>query len=421
MLKSLELHGVGPSDDLSIEFAPRMNLITGDNGLGKSFLLDIAWWVLSRTWASMPARPNQGTKHASIRFSFDSVTKTNDYTSTFDVRSQIWTGKIGRPANPGFVIYARVDGGFSVWDPARNYWRTAPRSESIDRPSAYSFRPGQIWESDPLRHGDQIVCNGIVADWAGWQKEQGEWFELLKTALEVISPYREKWGPGDLTRIGIGDVRDIPTLRMPYQHDVPILYVSAGIKRMLALAYLLVWSWQEHRRASLLLDQPVTRQIVFLVDELEAHLHPQWQRTIMRSLLELFKKLSGGAGVEVQLIGVTHSPMILASVEPYFDANRDAIWEFDLTKDGVRLAQSPWRRRGEVGNWLTSSVFDLKEARSLEAEEAISQAADLLTSKGHPSKNDVRSVDQRLREVLGDIDPFWTRWSAFLDELGIRR
>ena len=28
--------------------APRLNLITGDNGLGKSSLLDIAWWALTR-------------------------------------------------------------------------------------------------------------------------------------------------------------------------------------------------------------------------------------------------------------------------------------------------------------------------------------------------------------------------------------
>ncbi len=31
--------------------------MTGDNGLGKTFLLDIAWWVLTRTWARMPAMP----------------------------------------------------------------------------------------------------------------------------------------------------------------------------------------------------------------------------------------------------------------------------------------------------------------------------------------------------------------------------
>jgi hypothetical protein len=35
---------------MRMELAPRLNLITGDNGLGKSFLLDVAWWAISRRW-----------------------------------------------------------------------------------------------------------------------------------------------------------------------------------------------------------------------------------------------------------------------------------------------------------------------------------------------------------------------------------
>lgn len=51
MLKRLALKDVGPAANLEIDFSPRVNLITGDNGLGKSFLLDIAWWAVTRTWA----------------------------------------------------------------------------------------------------------------------------------------------------------------------------------------------------------------------------------------------------------------------------------------------------------------------------------------------------------------------------------
>ncbi len=43
MLKRLSLNGVGPAETFGpVEFAPRLNFITGDNGLGKSFLLDAA-------------------------------------------------------------------------------------------------------------------------------------------------------------------------------------------------------------------------------------------------------------------------------------------------------------------------------------------------------------------------------------------
>ena len=51
MLEYLHLKNIGPSSEMEIHFKPRMNFLTGDNGLGKTFLLDIAWWVLTRTWA----------------------------------------------------------------------------------------------------------------------------------------------------------------------------------------------------------------------------------------------------------------------------------------------------------------------------------------------------------------------------------
>ena len=57
MLNYLKLENVGPAPKMEIDFKPRMNFLTGDNGLGKTFLLDIAWWVLTRTWARSPATP----------------------------------------------------------------------------------------------------------------------------------------------------------------------------------------------------------------------------------------------------------------------------------------------------------------------------------------------------------------------------
>ena len=50
MIQHLDLVNVGPSPNMNLEFGKRLNLFTGDNGLGKSFLLDIAWWSLTRKW-----------------------------------------------------------------------------------------------------------------------------------------------------------------------------------------------------------------------------------------------------------------------------------------------------------------------------------------------------------------------------------
>ena len=51
MLRNLKLANVGPAPEMALQLAPRFNLFTGDNGLGKSSLLDVAWWAL--TWRVM--------------------------------------------------------------------------------------------------------------------------------------------------------------------------------------------------------------------------------------------------------------------------------------------------------------------------------------------------------------------------------
>lgn len=139
MLSELKLRHVGSVQGLTVEFGQRLNVILGDNGLGKTFLLDVAWWALTRTWATIPAEPplKSGGK-PSISFRFDTTSKQTEKTSFYDRENQSWPRDRGRPPNPGLVVYARVDGGFSVWDPAQNcsVWF----ARSIARPRFRSSR-----------------------------------------------------------------------------------------------------------------------------------------------------------------------------------------------------------------------------------------------------------------------------------------
>lgn len=132
MLEYLHLKNVGPAPEMEMELAPRLNLITGDNGVGKSFLLDVAWWALTRKWphdlnsrlvSGYPGRPADPRERATIELRLTSKGKSIAYVSEYARRDEAWVGKAGRPPGPGLVIFAHTDGGFSVWDPARNYWK----------------------------------------------------------------------------------------------------------------------------------------------------------------------------------------------------------------------------------------------------------------------------------------------------------
>lgn len=420
MLGRLELRNVGPAPQLEIDFAERLNLITGDNGLGKSFLLDVAWWALTQTWAREMARPAKGVREAEISFRVDGEPDPAESSFFWDPRHQDWLYRhFGRSSSAEIVLYAQVDGGLAVWDSARNYWR--PPHGRLDpgdqhRLTSYVFRPEEVW--DGLEQDGASLCEGLIRDWASWQKENGEAFRQLKAVLEGLSPSpREQLVPGGFARLGF-QARDIPTLRMPYGQDVPVLHASAGMRRIIALAYMLVWTWQEHVKASELIGKPPAKEITFIIDEIEAHLHPQWQRRILRSLLGVMEALTGTSDVRVQVIAATHSPLLLASLEPLFDAERDALWTLDLVEHEVKLSKVPWLRQGDANRWLTSEVFDLAVPRSLEAETALQQA-DALLRETAPDPAKLREVNEALRRVLPDDDSFWARWGYFLEQRGV--
>lgn len=133
----------------------------------------------------------------------------------------------------------------------------------------------------------------------------------------------------------------------------------------------------------------------------------------MPALLKVMDVLTSKHDSKVQLIAATHSPLVLASVEPTFDADEDAWFDLDLAANEVVLTRRPYVRHGEVGNWLVSEAFDLKEPRSLEGEQAIAAAQAVLDAAA-PSVKAIHEADQGLRRAgLPDIDPFWVQWGYF--------
>ena len=424
MLNHLQLKNVGPAPSMELAFGQRLNLITGDNGLGKSFLLDIAWWAMTRKWPSeinprltsgKKALPS-GEKPPKIGFSFTGKSRTEDYVSNYLPREEAWTGRPGRPANPGLVFYAMADGSFAVWDPARNYWRTQEGVDVQNRIPAYVFSPAEVWDGLIGKDGKPL-CLGLVMDWAGWQKENSSAFKSLQAVLKAMSPSdKERLTAGELTRVSLDDARDIPTLRMPYGQDVAVLHASAGMRRILALAYLLVWTWEEHCKAAKLLREAPTNQVVFLIDEVESHLHPQWQRQIIPALLAVVQTLIDKKA-EVQIITATHSPLVMASVEPLFDAEKDAWFDLDLERKKVVLRQRDFEKHGSAANWLVSEAFDLQSGRAVVYEELVKKAAALL-DREHPSFDRIREMNEKLVEALSPTDDFLFNWRYICKQKG---
>lgn len=333
---------------MDVELAPRLNLLTGDNGVGKTFLLDIAWWALTGDWAGRPAWPNpETTQIPGILCEVESGDAPLTIFSPFHFDTQQWASG-GYVRIPSLVLYARVDGSFSLWDSARNdSWNR----RNADEP--YHFTQEKLWNGLTTEDG-RVLCEGLIRDWVSWQLQSAEAFAQLEAVLKALSPGdQEELRPGKPTRVSLDDVRDHPTLKMPYG-TVPLILASAGMRRVLSLSYLLVWAWQEHQRASRLLRQPEADRVVFLIDEVESHLHPRWQRLFLPALLSVMSRLR--TDVQVQVISTTHAPLVLASVEPEFDDARDNLIHLILDGTSVRIENQPWVKQGDAPRMTRSSI-----------------------------------------------------------------
>ncbi len=85
---------------------------------------------------------------------------------------------------------------------------------------------------------------------------------------------------------------------------------------------------------------------IVLIDEIELNLHPSWQSKIISTLARVFKSC--------QFIVTTHSPQVVSSVES------DHVRSLTRTPNGIRVSR-PLRTKGQTSNYLLEGVFQAHE------------------------------------------------------------
>lgn len=426
MIKKLSVTNIGPSDQIDIAFGSRLNVVTGDNGLGKSFLLDLIWFSMTRQWPAEVnpsltngsiARPSSPKKQSQINAVIQGVQKEATVSTTYSPDGDRWIFKQGKPVSPGLVFYLMADGSFAVWDSERN----RRSSDSEEPPPAYVLTNKQVFNGLD-GEGDAKLCNGLIADWATWSdsRSYAALAEQMDAVLKVLSPEGESYAAGLPTRVGISDSRRLPTIKMPYGIEVPITQASSGIKRIAELAYMLVWSVNEHAEIVKLKGKSIDTRVTILLDEVESHLHPRWQRSIVPALLEAIKVLykQSGSSVSTQLVVTTHSPLVMSSIEGRFNPKIDKWFDLDLKDGNVLLTNREYYPLGSIENWLTSKAFDLQSSYPRDTENILEKAKALL-KQNQLKKSEIITMTQQLSTVLPEMDPYWICWNAELHRRGL--
>jgi hypothetical protein len=116
-------------------------------------------------------------------------------------------------------------------------------------------------------------------------------------------------------------------------------------------------------------DQPTRGYALVLIDEIDAHMHPGWQQSLVSNLKAIFPA--------AQIIATTHSPLIPITCDrgEVFLVQRDRLNEgrIQITRSDIDF------RRWRADQVLTSSLFGLESSRDPSLFKAIEEYTDLMT------------------------------------------
>lgn len=155
---------------------------------------------------------------------------------------------------------------------------------------------------------------------------------------------------------------------------VPTISLSDGYRSILALAGDLIWRLMLSFPRS---EEPLNECGVVLIDELDIHLHPKWQRRVAGLLRETFPRM--------QFFVATHSPLVAAG------AGEDALtlkFNFQDGQSKVEKIENPATMN--VDRILQSEAFGLLSPFSPQTEQKIKRYDELFRrgSQRSPDEND---------------------------------
>lgn len=331
-------------DTCDISFKQGFNLIKGENGKGKTSILEAIAVGLGGFVAGLEG---VATRH----FSQDEIRKV--YTTVGDGS---YDKKIVVPTE--VYLQAEIDGYNYEWLRGRNNIKASrstiqPKnvckkaSEMANEmtrelPILAYLGAGRVWSqrrervenvfrkqyfrtvgyTDALHDASNIklLLNWCVKmEQVSWQKEMKiAEYEAVKRAVSDFMQYME---PGSECNIFYDKQHE----ELMYKKDdtvLPVMSLSAGYQS-------LIWMVMDIAYRMAVLNPFMKEQIaktsgVVLIDEIDMHLHPRWQWNIINALQNVFPN--------VQFIAATHSPILFASAKN--------VWLIDVDGGEIEYSDS---------------------------------------------------------------------------------
>ncbi len=269
-------------------------------------------------------------------------------------------------------------------------------SERRDDPLASLFS-----EDASLRNAEEWL---LQLDYAASKTKQEQFLHRLQQVKKLLAEILPDVSDTRFTQPKEESPTTVVEFHTPYGW-VPLRGISYGYQTLI--------TWMVDF-ASRMLERypdsadPLAEPAVCVVDEIDLHLHPSWQRKLMSYLSERFPN--------TQFIATAHSPLIVQAA-PSVNANIAVLRrEGDhVVIDNDVEAVRGWR----VDQILTSELFDLPTARPAEFDEALKRRTELL---GKPrltkaDREELKRLESRLDQLPpGGSDADARKWMALAQD-----
>jgi predicted ATP-binding protein involved in virulence len=144
---------------------------------------------------------------------------------------------------------------------------------------------------------------------------------------------------------------------------------------------------------------------VVLIDELDLHLHPNWQRRVVSDLKKAFPN--------VQFVATTHSPFIVQSLA------KSELINLDVEHDNERLESNPFNYGIEDVAEIEMGVENVARSSAFQDRVAIATQYYELIRQGKSSTSDEQVA--QLRQQLNDLETRFSDDAIFVAALQLER
>ena len=391
---SLEIEGIGCfKDKQTLDLSNGNNgyaswtLILGDNGTGKTTLLKILDHIKPKNYFHKFS--DEIDKIPSILF--NSVFKSEAFKVKYKTNSSNKFAESKWPRSNQTVLYQ--DNFTDVYLISYGATRRMSRTNNITN----------IYETELTTLFDDSLELINAEEWY-FQKFLNEKTSeenvalIFANQLEIIKKILINFLPdiSDLRPKTISYIKESSSLELKLNDNkwISLREMSHGYQTMTALLVDISTRMMVKYPES---DNPLAEPVIILIDEIDLHLHPKWQRQIMEQFSKYFP--------QAQFIVTSHSPLIVQAAEA---VNANIVV---CRKDGdkVIIDNDPEEVKGwRIDQILISDLFDLPSIRSKADEEKMSRYYELMAKSEltNQEKSELEEIQKVIKKSFESDKPF---------------